>query len=733
MNKVRQAFPDFSMGSFICHMVIYLEIFLWCSFVCAQTSDDLQSFDLTDVSSGQLLMRSNAGLNSALVLSTKIDVQVAGTISRTTVSQRFINSGDDWVEGLYVFPIGENAAIDTLKMRIGERFIEGEIEEKVQAIKIYQEAKEQGKKAALVEQIMPNIFTNKIANIAPGETVVVQIEFQQNLAPKDGKWELRIPLVVAPRYQPLNARKYLQLLSETSPKTYSNSDVSAPNVDSNYKKAGYGELMNPVDIEIDLAPGFTVGTLESLYHEVTVNQNTQNGFEISLKQMNESNRDFVLQWEAASPTIEASTFIEKHEGQEHALITLSPPETIPNQNKPSREIVFLQDVSGSMSGPALEQSKLGLELALKRLSPKDRFNLIFFSDDYWTYSKSSLWATQREIQKAIRHIRGIETVGGTEMYPALLKGLNSFESSPDMVRQLVFLTDGAVGNEGQLFDLISKELKKTRLFTIGIGSAPNAHFMRRAAEIGRGSTISIGEINEVTEQISVLFSKIQNPAVVDLQLILPDGVVAEAYPNPIPDLYAGEPITLSLKGRKLSGTAQIVGSKSGRPWSIDVPLDAMKQRSGVAKLWAQSKINSLESAKFDSSINNVGIESIEAEILKTALRYKLVSRLTSLVAVEKVQARPLSKALDTSLLPLAVPYGWDEALFGIEKADSLVPSYYKDKAQKARLFKASMTQSSEQIRLPQTSLNWKLRAVAGLLMLLLSLFYFLSPRFFRNA
>ena len=145
-------------------------------------------------------MRSGNDLSSAILLSTDIKIAVAGSSSRTIISQRFINTGETWAEGVYVFPIGKNAAVDTLKLRIGDRFIEGQIKEKLEAKVIYEEAKAEGKKASLIEQQKPNLFTNKIANIGPGEVVVVQIEFQSKLLPKDGLWELRVPLVSAPRF-----------------------------------------------------------------------------------------------------------------------------------------------------------------------------------------------------------------------------------------------------------------------------------------------------------------------------------------------------------------------------------------------------------------------------------------------------------------------------------------------------------------------------------------------------
>jgi Ca-activated chloride channel family protein len=235
----------------------------------AEYSPKQPSINLDDVESGQLLMRAGDELSSAILLSTDIKVSVAGSSSRTIVSQRFINTGETWAEGVYVFPIGQNAAVDTLKLRIGDRFIEGQIKEKQQAKVIYKEAKAEGKKTALIEQQKPNLFTNKIANIGPGEIVVVQIEFQSKLLPKDGSWELRVPLVSAPRFD-------IDAIEEKI--EFGNSGFSDQSMNTDYnenidvKVLEETELFNPVEISIDLNTGFELNSLKSSFHKVDIDK-----------------------------------------------------------------------------------------------------------------------------------------------------------------------------------------------------------------------------------------------------------------------------------------------------------------------------------------------------------------------------------------------------------------------------------------------------------------------------
>ena len=662
------------------------------------------SINLDDVESGQLLIRSENGVSAAIVLSTDIKINIAGTVSRTTVSQRFINMGDTWAEGVYVFPIGETAAVDTLKMRIGDRFIEGIIKEKQAAKAAYEKAKDEGKKASLIEQQKPNLFTNTIANIGPGEIVTVQIEFQTKLSPRNGFWEMRVPLVSAPRYtsQPISQ----QVNFGASGHSESNLNVSFNDV-TDVKLANASEVINPVEIAIDLKPGFAISSLESQFHDVKIDEVSKGQYKVRLTGPVSSDRDFVLRWAADNKDVQTSLFKEQRDGSDHLLLTLTPPFEITNTQTPEREIIFVQDISGSMGGEPLHQSKLGLEMALKRLKPTDKFNLVFFDDNFWSYAPNPVTATPAEKAKAIKAVRLIQSRGGTEMYPAISHALSNFSSSTTAMKQLIFLTDGAISGEDSLFSLISNSLGKARLFTIGIGSAPNSYFMSRAAELGRGSHLHIGKNSEISEKMNELFLKIENPAVTDLKLKLPDSFNAEFYPNPLPDLYVGDPVSIAIKGKKAIGVAVLEGKIGNRDWSVKIPLDQAANHVGIAKVWAREKIANLERDRIANSANIQGKDDIDAELLQTALAYGMVSRLSSLVALDVTPSRPLMSRLLKSKLPIAIPHGWDKNQFEFLRQEILSPALLKTAAPFAKILKASLKTSSSTYALPQTALNWR--------------------------
>ena len=684
----------------------------------AEYSPKQPSINLDDIESGQLLMRAGNELSSAILLSTDIKIAVAGSSSRTIVSQRFINTGETWAEGVYVFPIEGNAAVDTLKLRIGDRFIEGIIKEKQEAKVIYEEAKAEGKKTALIEQQKPNLFTNKIANIGPGEIIVVQIEFQSKLLPKDGSWELRLPLVSAPRFD-------IDAIEEKI--EFGNSGFSDQSMNTDYnenidiKVLEEKELFNPVEISIDLNTGFELNSLKSSFHKVDIDKLSNGHHRISLLEPISSDRDFVLRWTAVDKDTQTSLFKETQAGQDHLLLTLNPPLTNKNKHSPDREIIFIQDISGSMGGQPIRQSKIGLELAIKRLKPQDKFNIVLFNDRFSSYSRTPVKATAKERDKAIRYVRRLQADGGTEMYPALKFSLMNFRSDKSVLKQLIFLTDGAVTEESRLFSLINRELKTARLFTIGIGSAPNSFFMTRAAEIGRGSHIHIGDMDEISNRMSELFSKIENPAVTDLKLVLPKGFRAEVYPNPLPDLYVGDPLSIAIRGRNASGIAKITGKIGNQKWVARIPLDQGAKQIGIAKLWAREKISNLERSRIVLNPSANRKAHIDSELLQTALNYGLVSRLSSMVAVDITPSRPLGVEIVTSKLKAAIPSGWDAEQFEYTYKEIVPPMLQQISSRNEWFDNGDLIQKSEMYSLPQTSLNWKASIILAFFLTLLGI------------
>ncbi len=628
---------------------------------------------LSEVGAGSLLLQSvQPGFYvEAPIVATDVKMDVTGPIVRARVTQRFENPSDQWVEGVYVFPLPDGAGVDTLKLIIGDRFIEGDIKEREEARVMYEAARAEGKKAALVEQERPNIFTNSVANIGPGETVVVQIEYQDTAALKDGVFSTRFPMVVAPRYIP--DPSLVQMVSAGGQRAIGISDpvpdadrITPPVLKPEAEPQDAPRL--PVTMTINLATGFKLGQIDAPYHAVSVDRQSNNRAEITLSERSvPANRDFALEW-AAEDTSQphAAVFTEERDGETYVLAMLTPPagvgETAPRR---PREAIFVIDNSGSMSGPSMPQAKAALMLALERLQPDDTFNVIRFDDTMdVVFPGGAVPASEENVARAMGFVGALEATGGTEMLPALRAALVDANVDDDArVRQVVFLTDGAIGNEAELFEAIDIGLGRSRLFTVGIGSAPNTYFMSRAARLGRGIFTFIGDIDEVEERSKQLFEALERPVMTDLAASFPTGADVVAYPDPLPDLYAGEPVVLVAKIDRARGPVELTGNLAGEAWNARLRLQDASSGAGVSTLWARARIADLEEGRFTGR----NWEDIDKDVLATALKFSLVSRLTSLVAIDVSPSRPDDAPIARADIPSMLPEGWDfDAVFGPE-------------------------------------------------------------------
>ncbi|TVT58497.1 MAG: marine proteobacterial sortase target protein [Sedimenticola thiotaurini] len=657
------------LAGMVTALLLGLLVFIWSNSVAAAESDSHSSYQRTsveEVKRGALLMNLASGgmAVDAPLLDTDVEMVISGMMARVVVKQQFKNPSQEWVEGTYVFPLPEDAAVDRMRLRIGERFIEGEIQEKAQAKKTYEKARREGRKASLLSQERPNIFTTAVANIAPGEMVQVEIEYQLTLHYDQGGFRLRFPLVVAPRYipgTPIGPSEVVAFqgngwASDTT-QVPDASRITPPVVDP-----AEGAI-NPVHINIRLDAGMPLEKLESIYHPITVQQDETGIYHVSLQQGSvPAERDFELHW---VPHIEAAPhaalFTEQWDNSGYALLMVMPPANQQATTNPlPREVIYVIDTSGSMHGESIIQAREALKLALQRLAPTDRFNVIQFNHQTDALFPQAVEANARNLKWATKYVNGLIADGGTEMLPALKLALRQ-TTEKGVLRQVVFLTDGSVGNEQALFKLIHEQLGESRLFTIGIGSAPNSFFMTRAAEFGRGTFTYIGKVEEVGEKMAALFAKLETPILTNITVQWPDGQSVEMWPSRVPDLYAGEPIVLAVKMQKPAKQLTITGQVADNAWKQQVLLKGGAVESGVHLLWARRKIAELMNEKARGRDES----KVRDEVLAVALSHKLVSQYTSLVAVDKTPSRPVDDAFNSKAVPTNLPKGWSaEKVFG---------------------------------------------------------------------
>lgn len=593
----------------------------------------------------------------ALLLETEAVIEITGPIARVTVRQRFQNPGESWAEGLYVFPLPDDAAVDHLRMYTKDRIVEGQIREREVAKREYEAAKAAGKRSSLVQQQRPNVFTTRLANLGPGESITIEIEYQQTVRRDGDVHRLRFPMTVTPRFDTGDPHLIGPVVSVVAPPA--------------------ARVSRQVEISIDLVPGFPVERIESPYHAITT-EDVGGRYLIELADGRvPADRDFVLSWRAVNGRTPAvSIFSERRGEYDYALLMLSPPE--PGSGTAvgaAREVIFVLDTSGSMAGASIRQAKSALWLAAQRLKPEDRFNIVRFSDSTSSLFPIARSANRSNLEDARVFINRLKADGGTRMLPALRRALSEPVSSGHRVRQVVFLTDGAVGNEDTLLREIHANLGDARLFPIGIGSAPNTHLMRKIASFGRGTFTHIGSSAEIEEVMQGLFRKLERVRMSEIEVELSDGFAADILPKRIPDVYAGEPVVVSMRAPRLSGEVRVSGYLGGEYWEETIVFRDQEPRAGVSGLWARRSVSHwMDEHRLARSPERRDAQ--RARIVRVGLEHHLVTAFTSLVAVERSVVRRDSEPLDGQLVPSLLPDGWKHGkMIAVARTATTAPAF----------------------------------------------------------
>ncbi|HIF47038.1 marine proteobacterial sortase target protein [Candidatus Thioglobus sp.] len=595
---------------------------------------------INEVESGSIIYTLNDRSSfTQMALDTKVQMDITGTINRTKLSQTFVNPSNEWVEGVYVFPLPTNSAVDHLTMHIGKRTIEGQIKERKEAKRIYTKAKQAGKKASLIEQQRPNIFTTNVANIAPGESITISIEYQQIVSIDNDKFSIRFPMTIGKRYIPGTAIATPAASVGISPNTHRVKDASkiTPPISQNVDR--------PISIAINLKAGFNTASVNASYHDISVVDIDTLTKHITLdntKGDNQADRDFELVWQANNSLTPELALFTQQQGDDHYLMLMATPpadKAFKQFNTP-RELIFIIDSSGSMMGASMIQASKALVQAINRLKPTDRFNIIDFDSGFDPLFDSAMPAISMNKKHGIRFANNLDASGGTEPLEAIKFALNSRDShTDDYLRQIVFLTDGQVGNEDEIFRSVRQNIDDDRMFTIGIGSAPNSHLMTKLAKYGKGAYTFIGDIAEVKDKMTELFDKLESPAMTDININFPMNINAEQALGSISDLYKGEVITAVYKLNAIPNKLSISGNTANGVFTKDIHITASNNTTGIDVLWARRKIDQLMN-QYRAQYRRVDRDRVQADITNIALDHHLVSKFTSLVAVDITPAKP---------------------------------------------------------------------------------------------
>ena len=591
--------------------------------------------NLDYVSSATLYLQNANGYFHAPILNSSVTMDISGIVANIEFKQEFHNQSNDWVEGLYTFPLPDSAAVNALNVTIGERTIVGEISEKKQAIKKYNEAKASGKVAGLVNQIRPNLFTTRFANVAPGESISITLRYIQTVSFGSDRYSLRIPLTLTPRYSNNSVSDVV--------------NISPPQVPI---AATTGHTMDhSVSVSGHLVGDYSMEQIDSPSHALD-KQAVNEKLQFSLDNEYVLDRDFILEWKpTASVQPAISVWREKVENVEYLLATIQPPTSKADIPDTARELILVVDTSGSMAGASIQAAKSALRSAMSGLSHHDKFNIIEFNSQHNTLFTSPQFASENNQLLAMAFINNLHADGGTEMMPALRDALGYQQSG--LLRQVVFVTDGSVGYEESVITAVTRQLRGARLFTVGIGTAPNEWFMRKVAEAGRGSAEFITNPVDAEQVMGRLLYKLETPALTGISISV-DDATTEVVPEVIPDLYADAPVIVAAKLGEQATELFVKGDWGGALWEARFSLaDAPLVNTGLSTIWARRKIESLE----DLQRFNTDPDYYKSAILSVALEHKLLSRYTSFVAVEQTVSRPSESQLNSKTVPNLMPHG----------------------------------------------------------------------------
>ena len=633
---------------------------VWMSVAAAQSE-----CEPGQVGQGSLLYRSPVSGKYAEVplVHTDAVLDVRGLVAAATVAQQYENSGIEAVEAVYVFPLPHDAGVYDLGIRIGTRVIRSEIHEREEAKRIYDTAKSEGKRAAIIEEERPNIFTASVAKFVPGDHIDVRLRYVEPLKWEAGKLRIEFPMVVGPRYIPGT-----QATGHTGTGWAVDTDaVSDASRITPVVRHPENRMWHDISVSVILDPGFQTSRVTSVSHEVTVRRTSDGRQKVELKnQATLLNKDFVLEAQQAGsmkPTTALFLSPGSDTGETQFLLAAYPPTVAPKDRVPV-EMMYAIDVSGSMMGTSIEQARGALLQALDRLGPNDRFAILAFNHRYEEFSAVTLMATAENLVAARQYVQGVHAGGGTEMLPALTH-LMKKPRTHGTVRHIVLLTDGDLGNEEQVFAEMRNDLGDARLYTVAIGSAPNLFLATKMAQFGRGTFTHIADNREIKSEMSHLFSSIENPVLTDVKVAFEGAEVADVYPKRTPDLFTGQPLlTYGRITRGRTGTVVVTAREGNQAYEVRTPFDATKAtfHPGITTMWARQRVEDLMDHWREADDN--GQAEIKASIIAHALRYRLVTRFTSLVAVEQVIANTAGQP-KTVAVPTEFPEGWQmEGVFG---------------------------------------------------------------------
>ena len=580
---------------------------------------------------------------------TRADVNIAGVIARTKITQEYRNEGKNVLEAIYIFPMSTRAAVYGMKMTIGDRVIEAVIKEKEQARKDYEQARQEGKTASLLEQQRPNVFQMNVANILPGDIVKVEVYYTELLVPEDSVYEYVYPTVVGPRYSNVKEE---------------NAPADEKWVKNPYTHAGEPSTFT-FEMDLTINSGIPIAKVTCPSHKTGIEFTGKQSASLTiLKDSKAGTKDVVVQYSLAGDSIEEGLLLYKGKTENFFLMMMEPPKKVTRKEIVPREYIFVLDVSGSMHGFPLDTAKKLLSDLFAQMNSHDYFNILFFSGGNFVLAGKSLPATPANKKKGLDAISRQRGGGGTELVPALKRAL-ALPRKDGISTNIVVVTDGYVSVEKTAFEIIRNNLGVANLWSFGIGSSVNRFIIEGMARAGLGEPLIILSPQDAKEKAAKFKSYIESPVLTDIKVSYRGFDAYDVEPVAIPDLFAKRPIIVYGKYRgEPRGSVQVSGFTAGGPYKRSLAVNAKEQspkNEALRYLWAREVIMQLDDmnklAKTDERVKMV---------TNLGLKYNLMTQYTSFVAIDS-RVRTNEKG-ETVKVPLPMPEGVSDYAVGTPAA-----------------------------------------------------------------
>ena len=632
-------------------------------FYCCAVAQNNEESDKT-LSPYFVVLSDNPETDGLPLKSTSVRSDIVGSIADVTVNQVYVNTGKNPLEAIYTFPMSTRAAVYSMQMRIGDRRITAKIEEKKKARADYEKAKQEGKRASLLEQSRPNVFTMNVSNIMPGDTIEVELRYTELLVPEKGVYSFVYPTVVGPRY--------------SSPKHDGGPDDGFVNTPYTHE----GEL-----------PAYTFGYELAIHGAMPLQDVTCTSHKMNLSSpdlrtatlrldpsdKHGGNRDVIVNFSLQGNQIESGVLLYEGQEENFFLAMVQPPKRIQKESIPPREYIFIVDVSGSMWGFPMDVTKQLMRNLIVNLNPQDKFNVVLFSSNLKVFNPISVDANEKNIERAINFIAEGNNWSGTEVLDALKKAYALPLPDEDMARTFVIATDGYVTVEKQCFEMIRNNSGTTNFFAFGIGSDVNRYLIEGMAHAGGGEPFIVTKEEEATKMAERFRQYINTPVLTRIKLSTKGFNVYDVEPAAVPDMMAERPILIYGKYRgKAAGTLTLAGKVGRKPWKQSFDLTNVKPDTAnvaLRYLWARERIKLL-----DYLVARWGGEDDPnaRKILELGLKYNLMTNYTSFIAIdEQVVNKDGKQTTVKQALPL--PEGVSDAAVGHVVAEMVVQSSARGK------------------------------------------------------